>query len=271
MRRSASSIRASRGIATSRIGIVGAGRLGSVLAAILVARGLPRDCLFLSTGGGGASLERLRKSELLDRVTTNEILAESCEIILVALRPQSLASFRLPHRRDGSLVLSCMAGVPLRRAETMSGGEAVRAMTSGPDTIAEGRGVAVLYPVEARATRLFAFLGIDAIALREESLIDAFTAAVCLPAALALEGDSARADLAELAAEYPELSAVFQWAPGVLPPFPSAAARLSYLERMITPGGLTERIVEATRRGEGIRAAFREGLVRAREISASLA
>jgi pyrroline-5-carboxylate reductase len=109
-------------------------------------------------------------------------------------------------------------------------------------------------------------MGLAVARVADESLVDAFTAAVCLPAALAIVGAAARGELEALAEDVPALASVFQWAPTVLPDFVSEDERRAYVDRMVTPGGVTERVVASIRSGDSIRGAFRAGIRRAEEL-----
>ena len=138
-----------------RVGIIGAGRLGSALAMLSLARGLPRERLLLSTGGGLASLARLRETGLADRVATNEDIVERRDTIVIALRPQALPTLKPLPYVDGRILVSCMAGIPLRCIAAIAGVGVTRAMTSGPDTLLEGQGIAAAYrcPFDSPRTR----------------------------------------------------------------------------------------------------------------------
>jgi pyrroline-5-carboxylate reductase len=251
------------------VGIIGAGRLGSALALALLDRGLPRDRLMLSIGGGAASRGRLEEAGLAELAVPAEEAAASCDIVLLSLRPQAAARLGTMRTRPGCAVLSCMAAVPLEAVRRLAGAEAARGMTSGPDTILEGRGAAAICPAGSGAAEVLEILGLRLLRLDDEELVDAFTAAVCMPAALALRGDAAADDIERLAAELPPIASIFRWAGEILPEFASGSEREAYVARMITPGGITERIVGALGSGASIRDAFYAGLARAGEIAAA--
>lgn len=254
----------------SAVGIMGAGHLGSSLALAFLGRGLPREKLLLSTGGSLVSLARLQKAGLADRTTTNDDIAERCDIILIAARPQSALALRPIPFREGRLVVSLMAGVRMQTIAAIAGKEAARAMTSGSDSILSRMGIAAIHPADSRGAAVFEFLGLSILKLFNESLMDAFTAAVCLPAALAMQDISSEEELVALELKYPELTAVYRWVPGVLPHFADTIEREAYVQRMITPGGITDSIIQAINDGWRMREAFEYGMARAREIAASL-
>jgi pyrroline-5-carboxylate reductase len=250
-------------------GIVGAGRLGSALALALLNRGLPRERLRLSIGGGPVSRGRLEEAGLADLAVPASEAAASCDIVVIALRPQDAALIGPIRTREDCAVLSCMAAVPLEAVRRLAGSGTARGMTSGPDTIVEGRGAAAICPADSGAAELLEFLGLRLLRLDDESLVDAFTAAVCMPAALARVGAAAAADMERLAMELPPIAPIFRWAVEVLPEFASKAEREAYVARMITPGGITERIVASLSSGSPVRDAYFAGIARAGEIAAS--
>jgi pyrroline-5-carboxylate reductase len=251
------------------VGIIGAGRLGAAIGRALIDRGLPRERLFLSIRGGPESRARLAGAGLGDRVVPVAEAAASCDIAIVAIRPQEAASLGPLGLRDGCAALSCMAGVPLDAVRRLAGAEAARGMTSGPDTILDGRGVAALCPSAAPAGEILDFLGLRALRFDDERLVDAFTAAVCMPAAIAAAGEAAASDIDRLAAELQPIAPVFRWAVDALPRFACGSESEAYVARMITPGGITERIVGSLRSGSSVYDAYFAGLAKAREIAAS--
>lgn len=253
------------------VGIIGAGRLGSALAFALIDRGLPRERLFLSTRGGAESAERLAGFGLSDRLVQGEE-AVSADLVVLAVRPQdALALGRLPCR-PAAAAIACVAGLSLEAARSIVGPGATRAMTSGPDTILEGNGVAAVCPGEGRGAFLLEMLDLGVVRLDDEAEMDCFTAAVCMPAAFALIGaETLLLPLDQLATELPRLANVFHWVPSVSPgTSASDEERAAYLKRMITPGGVTERLVEALRAGMGVRDAYYEAVSRARALGAAV-
>ena len=248
-----------------RIGIIGAGRLGSALALAMLERGLPRDSLVLGTRGGAESRARLESAGLAGRIAPREEV-EGAEVLVVAVRPQSIAGLGPVELKDGASAAFCVAGLRLAAARRIAGHGAARMMTSGPDTILVGRGVAAVCPGDSPATTLLERAGLDVARVPDDASIDAFTAAVCMPAVLAMDGEAAIEGLESLASELPDLARVFRWAPSILPAFSSSAERDAYVDRMVTPGGVTERVVGAFRSGRGVRDAFYAGLARAAEL-----
>jgi pyrroline-5-carboxylate reductase len=250
------------------IGILGAGRLGSALALALLARGYPRDRLRLAARGSVESMARLASAGLDDLVAPREEVAGS-DLVIVAVRPQSVAELGALGLGEGAAAAFCVAGLRLSEARRIAGPRAARMMTSGPDTILEGRGVAAVCPGDSPFSALLERVGLSVARSDDESLVDAFTAAVCMPAALALMGAAAEGGLESLAGELPELAGVFRWAPSVLPSFASEEERAAYVDRMVTPGGVTERVVAAVRSGRSVRDAFYAGLRRAEALGAA--
>jgi hypothetical protein len=101
---------------------------------------------------------------------------------------------------------------------------------------------------------------------------DVFTAGVCLTAALtwlhAIE-QSKRAIL-KTEREYPIMAELFAWASQAAPEFESEEGRNAYIQKMVTPGGVTEAIMQSLYRGETLDAAVKAGIARTHTLSMAL-
>jgi pyrroline-5-carboxylate reductase len=247
------------------VGILGAGVLGGALARALVGRGFRRKNLLIAHRGSPDTRARLEAEGLGGCVVSAEALMRRAGLVLLAVCPQDLPSLVALPKPRGALAC-CVAGVPLEAYRRLGLSGAVRMMISGPDTIASGRAVATCFPALPPVRALLNAAGAEYIPSESEEDVDAFTAGVCLPAALALTGNQADA-LGRIARARPRIAPVCRWARRVLPDFEGEADRDAYVRRMVTKGGVTEAIVEGVLRGTPLDEAFDRGVRRAGEIS----
>ena len=150
------------------------------------------------------------------------------------------------------------------------GVDAVRMMPSGPDTIAEGKGIAAIYPHNQILSRILRELGLRVFELKEEEQIHIFTVGVCLPAAI-LALDDGKDAIEEacrcLSRVYPDFSEICSWARDVLPEFEREVDKRDYIRKMATRGGITEAVVKSLERGDDLLTALKQGIKRSRKIS----
>ena len=252
----------------ARIGIIGCGHLGRSLAKTFLAHGLDRSRLLLSHASNPATTAAVRQAGLEDRQASNEAIGARCDVVFLAVRPQDAGSLAgLAFRKD-ALTVSCMAGVGRARLNLLLGRSVVRIMTSGPDTMASGSAVAAVHPPEETVCSLLRAAGFRVFEQPEEEGMHVFTVGVCLPAALAVAGQTPDVDYAvsRLAAGYPMFTRLYDWAGQALPKFASDQDRDDYVAAMSTKGGVTEAIVTALRLGRGMLAALQDGMNRCREL-----
>ena len=188
------------------IGIAGFGHLGSSIAEALVANGFPRERLLISCGGSAATLERAGRMGLASCMTDTRTLASRADFLLLAARPQDLASFSGLRLKEGAFVMSFMAGISLETLHRVFSSELCRVMCSGPETITDGMGVSATFPSEARPHAVLRAAGLEVFDLSCENELDAFTVAICLPPILLnidLESEKAEA-LDAMAKRYPK-------------------------------------------------------------------
>ena len=173
-----------------RIGIIGTGAMGGAVAR-LIAHAAPDRALFLSNRTREKA-ERLAE-ELSARVSTNEKIAEKCDLIFLAVKPQYMANVlsgiapALKARDDHFVLVTMAAGLTTETIQTLAGGTypVIRIMPNTP--IAVGAGVVTYCAKDVSDGELSAFTALlsDAGTLDPlpESMIDAASAlAGCGPA-----------------------------------------------------------------------------------------
>ena len=254
------------------IGIAGFGHLGSSIAEALVANGFPKERLLISCGGSAATLERAGRMGLASCMTDTRTLASRADFLLLAARPQDLASFSGLRLKEGAFVMSFMAGISLETLHRVFSSELCRVMCSGPETITDGMGVSATFPSEARPHAVLRAAGLEVFDLSCENELDAFTVAICLPPILLnidLESEKSEA-LAAMAKRYPVCRGLAPWIDRVVEAHRAEKSESS-LENVSTKGGVTEAMTTALRDGSTLAGSIAAGLERCAEISAELA
>ncbi|MHB8064298.1 MAG: pyrroline-5-carboxylate reductase family protein [Ruminiclostridium sp.] len=206
-------------------------------------------------------------------IAENQRLFKEAGIVLITVKPQDITGLdETLTVNNKSLIVSCMAGVPIKLLNKMFKTEVYRMMFSGPDTILFGNGVATVYPQHEHLKRLISLLNLKCIQIGMEDDLDVFTAGVCLPAAiLKLENSNeySRA-IGRIESEFPLLSELCEWAVKALPDFQNSMEKDAYIQRMITKGGVTEAIINSLQRGEPLDTSLQNGIARTKEISVEI-
>ncbi|NCB73501.1 MAG: hypothetical protein EOM51_01980 [Clostridia bacterium] len=254
---------------TDKIGIVGCGHLGEAVAKALVGGGLKKENLLISHRGNPQTYQKLEAQGLASCLAKNERVFSEAKIVLLTVKPQDIPSLKESALSSRALIASCAAGVPLETLEEIFGENVLRIMLSGPDTVADGRGVAAMYPENEALKRLFCLMGLNLIKIRAEHDLDVFTAGVCLTAAL-LKTESPSEEgraIEKIGLEYPLLKQLYVWAKDALPEFENKTAKEEYIAKMATKGGVTDAIITSLERGAPLEEALKRGIARTEEIS----
>jgi pyrroline-5-carboxylate reductase len=255
-----------------KVGILGCGHLGQAIARSLISRGLEKENLFISYKGNPLTRQKLDAQGLALCLTTNQRLFQESRIVLITIKPQDILELKGTVVFGKTLVVSCMAGVPIELLHRILETDVYRMMFSGPDTIIAGNGVVAMYPEHGHLNLLIRALNLTPIGTRTENDLDIFTAGVCMPAALLKVENPIERKMAveRIGMEYPLLSELYVWALKVLPHFYSSVDQKEYMERMITKGGITEAIINSLTNGAQFDAALRKGIARIKEISVEI-
>ena len=252
------------------VGIVGAGHLGLSLARILVAHGWRKGDLRIAHRGSERSLRALADQGWTDWTAPAAEVAR-CQVVFLTVRPTDLGTLDLLFPA-ATTVISCLAGCETPQLEAVLRHRVVRVLPSSPSSLEGGIGIAALFPRDPEVEALVASLGISVFPLATEAEFPAFTACLCLPAAL-LErerrGDS-RPDIGALKSIIVPFSTsdrLLAWALSSTPVGLTDAGREDYITRMMTPGGVTEAMVLALRQGADLGGSFTRGMERSQELA----
>lgn len=253
------------------IGIIGFGHLGHSLALPLVQKGFPKERLLISHRGSEDTCRKAREAGLAECLTDAKDLAGRADVVIVAVRPQDVLSLSGLSFKADALVISCMAGLPLELLRKIFEVDVRRTMCSGPDTILEGRGIATLFPADARVSEVLELIGMRVFATGSEGELDSFTVGICLPAIL-LNIRVAKKEVSETMDEmeraYPVYARLREWAEEVSPR--EGVEKRTYLEGVSTKGGISEAMTRSLRSGSSLLAALLRGLERGDEITAEI-
>ena len=256
-------------LANGTVGIIGCGHLGRTIAKALIDHGLQKERLMISYGRSPSTLDRIKVVGLLENVSDNEEICRKSDVIFIAVRPESMGGLRKLSFPKSAIVVSCMAGVSKASLKKALGIDAFRIMPSGPDTIKDRKGIVAVYPPNDILINILSCIGLEVYELSDEESMHAFTAGVCLPAALivaerkGLDTDQA---VRIIGREYPDFIEICTWARGVLPD--NGSEQEEYIRRTSTKGGITEAIIDSLNSGDSFLYALRRGIARSKEISA---
>lgn len=253
-----------------KIGIIGCGHFGRALAQTFLEHGYLGDKLLISYGGSPATLEKIKEAGLMEHLADNQTICDHADVIFITIPPQGFVGLKGLHFKNGTTILSCMAGVNRSSFKKLLDIDVLRMMPSGPDTISQGKGIAGIYPSSHLANEVLKDIGITLFEMPDEESLHIFTTAVCLPAALLCvkEGDTDIEDaVKEMKKIYAGFDALYIWAKNVLPNFNSPREKEDYIKRMVTKGGITEIIVEKIQAGETLLTALKAGIERGKRIS----
>lgn len=262
------------------LGLFGAGHLARAIATSLLRAGLPRTRLLLCHRGSPATDAALRGSPLFPSLTTATEVSRRSKLLLYLVRPQDAGAIGAYRLRPDCCFVSFMAAVPIAEIPVEPAvADRCRVLTSAPDTLLAGNGIAAVYPPGHSAVAgIVEALNLRLVSLRDESDFHAFTAlGVCLPICLAY-WESLGRDVDDdqvidrgRQSGLPYYERLFRWARAVQPRGMSASEMQEFLTRSATRGGVTEAMLSAISSGASLPAALDSGVARSRAIAADLA
>lgn len=254
------------------VGIIGFGHLGASLAAPLVKNGFPKEKLLISCRGSEKTLAKAGRAGLGVCLTDTKNLMSSADIIFVACRPQDLLSLPGDAVKEDALVVSCMAGLPLSLISRFFGGKTARMMCSGPDSIADGIGISVLWPRDTRAEAAIRLMGIELCEVGFEEELDSFTVGICIPPILLnmpRDGREVSEALNDMRRRFPVYGRLEGWISGVIKTT-GVEGQNERLKNVMTKDGISGAMFLRLKQGGSFGEALERGLARGREITAEI-
>ena len=166
---------------TVKIGFLGAGRMATAIAGGMVKNDFAAQDIFFYDCSAAAA-EAFRTAVGATAAADPVAMAKTCDVILLAVKPQYLAEAVKPLNGllKDKLIISIVAGVTLEKLGSLTGASRiVRVMPNTPALLGEGCGGYALSPSVTESDKLLAVRILDSIgvfyALAEKQL-DAVTA-----------------------------------------------------------------------------------------------
>lgn len=266
-------------LANTKIGIIGAGAMGSAIAAGLVDAGAVEPSQIVICDHNAAKLDALASASGVKTCSSSdEVLAAAPDCVVLAIKPQVLDAFMQANAAAmaGKLVVSIAAGVSLATLEgALAGARVVRVMPNLPVAVRSGASAICAGKTASEADvalvqEMFSALGCAHV-MREDQL-DAEGAVVgCGPAYFALMVDAltragVRAGLPAVAAR----EMVNSTMKGVAAMLEAGEVHpREYMERVTSPGGTTAAALYELEPAltDGVYAAVDAALERTRELA----
>ncbi|WII70619.1 pyrroline-5-carboxylate reductase [Bdellovibrio sp. 22V] len=127
---------------SQKIGFLGAGNMAQAMIKGLLEGGIPSKNIFATNRSEGKLL-KLAETFKINPVSSNEVLIDTCDIIILAVKPQDLLQALEPVTRafdENKVVISVAAGIRMEKLERfIQGARLSRVMPNTPSLI--GRGV----------------------------------------------------------------------------------------------------------------------------------
>lgn len=249
-----------------RIAIVGIGRLGTVFAKALSKRHelILIDRVFENAKNLGVDIGAQAVRDLK--------LASECDMVVVAVKPAHVQEV-MEQLKDARLVVSCAAGVPIRKLESWGTRRVIRIMPNICAEVEEAVIAYSLHPEVEKKEKLFltAFAPLGMCIKTDEGHLDPITAASGSGPAFVAFFAQAMIDAAVESGLHPETAerVVAQTLVGtgrlMLSGWPARRIR----ETVASPGGTTEaglKLLEQKGADKAIRDAIRFAAAKAREL-----
>ncbi len=126
---------------TQKIGFLGAGNMAQAMIKGLLEGGIPSKNIFATNRSQG-KLQKLAETFAIRPLSSNEELIDTCDIIILAVKPQDLLTALEPVTRafdENKIVISIAAGIRMEKLERfIQGARLARVMPNTPSLICRG-------------------------------------------------------------------------------------------------------------------------------------
>ncbi len=255
------------GIINKKIGIIGAGHIGQAIAIQLLKYNYPKDQLILSHNGKTETSEELKNLNLNDNVKANQELINASDIIIFAVHPQTFELLEKLSYPEDKIIITFMAGLSYKTIQSKTRCKKVTSVIpTGPDTITNSEAVAGLYPADKLTQDLLDFIKIDYYIVNNLHQMDLMTLVGCLPAVFCKidpTTDENRKAIKDFAGDFPDFIEASRKAENLVPDHDKDV----FVDRVSTPGGVTEAMINSVLAGNSLEDALNAGLKRNEELS----
>lgn len=249
----------------NKIGIIGAGNIGQALSLKLLEIGVKSDNLLLSYNGSIFTFSNLYDNNLVDNIADNARIVKECDIIILSVPPQKFSQIGEFNLDDDKLVISFMAGISIDDIKKQTGSDnVVKIIPTGPNTIKDETAIAGAYPQTTTTDFIFNLLGFDVYNVKCEDDLKYMSVAGCLPAVFSkINLDENMDDIKKFAEEFPCFVEISRKADKLK----DLENKDEFIKSFMTPGGITEAIINSLDDNNNLYDALIAGLKRNEELS----
>ncbi len=259
-----------------KIGIMGVGKLGLVIAKLLLDKQLiDEKQLLISHGHSSKTREKIEQANLHKNIVDAKKLAAKSDVIFLVIRPQDAHILKQFSFNQNAEILSMMAATSVSTITTMTGiHNVLRVMVCGPDAIRQGHGIAGIVPSmnNSYCHDLFRILGCKTLFVKE-AYAHYFCTFTSLHALVLLSDiNSVNTALSELQHEIPlkELNLqhdIMPWLKSTALPLLTHDEIERYLQAMSTGGGITAAMLNNYKNTLSCTEALHAGIRRSQAIA----
>ncbi len=254
-------------IINKNIGIIGAGNIGQALTCKLINKNFPKNQIRISHNNSKSTTEKLRKLSLENNITSNNEIIEKSDIIIFSVTPQDFKEMPKFETNSKQKIISFMAGIEVENLIEKTNNENItRVMPTGPDTIINSSAIAGLYPNDNFTAKLLNFLDIHFYVVKTSYQMDLMTLVGCLPAVYCICDPTSEENMnaiIKIAKDFPEFIDASLKTISLVP----KENKEAFVEKVSTPGGVTEAIITSLREGNSLYDSLIKGIERNHELS----
>lgn len=251
----------------NKVGIIGAGKIGLALILKLLEKNYPPDNIKLTYNGSIYTFNNIYDNNLVDMISSNTEIVKTSDILILSVPPQSFKAIGDFNLSEDTLVISFMAGISSEDIRKQTGSNnVVRIIPTGPDTIHDSNAVAGVYGENSTSDALFDLLDIDYVRVDNEDDMDYVAIAGCLPVVYCRaspESPETRDAINKISEEFPLFRELARKCEKLVPEDKSE----EFISKFVTPGGVTQAILNGFNSGKTVYESLLLGLERNRELS----
>jgi pyrroline-5-carboxylate reductase len=260
-------------ISNLKVGIIGCGQLGLSIGLKFLSKSLPIENLSISYNGSPDTLKRIETCGLRQNIVANQTIGENCDLIFVTVPPSAIKNFEKISVKNAAIIVSCVAGHEIKVIEKLFTHPVYKIMPTSPESIEKETAICGIYPSDQQLENYLKLLGFELFVLNKESDFHYFTAMACLPAALLqlrLEVRTVNEEQIYKEAalmHFPEFDFLYKRMKTEVPENMNDAESLNFIEKMSTPGGITECVINSIKAGKSLIQSIADGIRKSQSIA----